>query len=159
MITGKTLALVALLAALALHVDPSAAFEYATATRGAAAEVVAGTDAYDDMTIGACGASKLTARTCTWGNVVNQGTTDLIYKLTMTTGPGQVTQWCVGGNCASSGNAISGTINVGSTASFTATVSACLTCSSQSSLWALEGEKANILNSLHSGIPMTITWT
>lgn len=155
----KAFALVALFAALAVYVEPSSAFEFASMTRGAAAEVVADANGYDGISVTGCAASKIVQRTCTWGSVTNLGTTDLVYKLSLTTGPASITQWCVGGNCATSGQAVSGTINVGSAAQLTATVNACLTCSNTGTAWQIEGEKANILNSLHANVAMTITWS
>lgn len=156
---AKAFALVALLAALAIYVDPTSAFEATGVTRPVGAEVVADTNAYDDITIAGCAARKLIAVTCTWGTVVNEGTTDLVYKLTRVSVPSSVTQWCVGGNCVTSGTAVSGTIAVGSSASLSLSVNSCPLCTNQVTTWQLDGEKANILNSMHSGLPMTITWT
>lgn len=160
------LVLAALAAAAWLGLAPSGAFEGAGITRDVGSEVVADSSSYLAVSTQQCTVSSTLGGTCSFGSVTNKGTTALTIRLNKTSDPGgtpYVSSWRIGSASMASTNPSStpSEIAVGGAAqSIDGTIRICVSCAGQSFtiIWSVEGDKANSLNSLQTGISTTLRY-
>lgn len=159
-------ALACVLAAGVVLVGPSAAFNAAQGiTRSVSAEVVADPAAYNSVVVKQCNAARFSTSWCEIGDVYNKATVAQTFRLTEETDADKrVNAWRVGGGTSSSSGAAStpSTVAVGSSAALEAQTASCTLCSigaTYTVTWIVEGESPNRLNSIQTGIQVTIRYS
>lgn len=156
---ARTIALLALACAAALSIGPTSAFNLAYLSRDASAAIVTDANGYTAISGGTCDVLA-TGGTCTAAlTITNKGTTAQYYNLTEDPNNAEVSRYRIGGSAWTSTGRVMGPnqVDVGSSVNVDLDIDPCV-CGQRTAYFTVEGEKANILNSMETKVKVIITF-
>jgi hypothetical protein len=159
---ARTVALLALACAGALSIGPSAAFDLTYLSRDASAAIVTDANGYTAISGGTCGVLGATGGTCnTAFTITNKGTTAQYYNLTEDPNNAEISRYRIDGSAWTTTGRVMGPnlVNVGSAINVGLDIASCVACGTRNAYFTVEGEKANILNSMETKVKVVITYT